>query len=281
MNGWMALFLVLGFSFASSGWGSGMKAEPELTVMTFNIRFGTASDGENAWPNRKEAVFALIRDQKPDVLGLQEALGFQIEEILAAVPGYRVFGVGRDDGVSAGEYSPVLYRADRFGILEAGTKWISDTPDVVGSKGPGANLPRIFTWVKFQDKAGSPFLFLNTHFDHQSAAARLMGAQQLAAFGARFPGLPVVVTGDFNAGLESEPILHFLSSGFTAAKPEVGPFGTFTGFRVGSVDGEMIDHVFYDRRWSLESVLIDRRVVDGRYPSDHFPVVARLSRRVD
>lgn len=273
--------LVLGFGLLGLGTavlGGEEPLEGELKVMTFNIRYGTANDGENAWPHRKEMVFETINRHRPDVLGLQEALDFQIEEILAACPGYRWYGVGRDDGVRAGEYSPVLYRADRLGVLEAGTRWISETPEVVGSKGPGTTLPRIFTWVKFQDKQGGRFLVLNAHFDHQSAAARLMGAEQMAAFAKGQTGWAPVLMGDFNCGAESEPVRYLRGAGFREAKPAEGPWGTFTGFRYGAVDGEMIDHLFYGAGWEMVSAETDRTSVGGRYPSDHFPVVARLRR---
>ena len=108
-----------------------------MTVMTFNIRYGTAKDGENEWSARRDVLFDVIRNANPDLLGLQEALDFQIDEIMAAVPGYAVVGVGRDDGAEKGEYSAILFRRDRFHVAEAGTFWFSDTPSVVASKSWG------------------------------------------------------------------------------------------------------------------------------------------------
>ena len=108
-----------------------------LTVMSFNIRYGTAKDGENEWTARRDVLFEVIRDAKPDLLGLQEALDFQIDEILAAVSGYAVVGVGRDDGAERGKYSAILFRTERFHVAEAGTFWFSDTPTVPGSKSWG------------------------------------------------------------------------------------------------------------------------------------------------
>src|SRR5688500_7368624 len=122
-----------------------------LTVMTFNIRYGTAKDGENEWSKRRDMLFEVIRDGRPDLLGLQEALDFQIDEILAAVSGYAVVGVGRDDGAEKGEYSAILFRTERFHVAEAGTFWFSDTPTVPGSRSWGNQITRISSWARFID----------------------------------------------------------------------------------------------------------------------------------
>ena len=125
-----------------------------LTVMTFNIRYGTAKDGENEWSARRDMLFEVIRDTRPDLLGLQEALDFQIDEILAAVSGYAVVGVGRDDGAEKGEYSAILFRTERFHVAEAGTFWFSDTPAVPGSKSWGNQITRISSWARLIDRDG-------------------------------------------------------------------------------------------------------------------------------
>ncbi len=257
--------------------GTNRSFEDEsMTVMTFNIRYGSANDGENSWSNRKEMVFETIRKNHPDVLGLQEALDFQIQEIIAACPEYRWVGVGRDDGISKGEFSPILYRIDRIGVLDYGTRWISDTPLVVGSKGPGANLPRIFSWAKIRLKSGREGMFINTHFDHQSEDARQLGSKQIVEK-VESESLPFsIVVGDLNSGYESPSVLTFRHSGFLTARPEKGPFGTFTGFVFDKVDGEQIDHIFVRGSASFQSVLIDSWSKANRYPSDHFPIVAEL-----
>lgn len=148
-------------------------AAPEpLKVMTFNIRYGTANDGENRWEARRAQMFALIKSQDPDVIGLQEALHFQVDEILAAVPGYRMVGVGRSDGGHGGEYAAILYRESRLAVRRTNTFWLSDTPDVVKSNTWGAALERICTWAQFDDKLGTPFYLFNLHLDHVSQPAR-------------------------------------------------------------------------------------------------------------
>ena len=127
-------------------------AQEPLNVMSFNIRYGTANDGPDRWELRREQLFQLLRDQLPDVIGLQEALHFQIDEIVAALPEYRMVGVGRSDGGQGGEYAAILYRATRLSVRQTSTFWFSDTPEIVKSNTWGAALERICTWALFDDK---------------------------------------------------------------------------------------------------------------------------------
>ena len=179
-----------------------------LTVMTFNIRYGTAKDGENHWSARREMLFDVIREQNADLIGLQEALAFQIDEIIVAVPGYAVVGVGRDDAARAGEYSAILFRKDRLRVAEAGTFWFSDTPSVTASKSWGNNITRICTWTRFIDADGRGFYHFNLHLDHESQPSREKSAALLKQrIETRpFASEPVIVTGDFNVG-ERNPAL--------------------------------------------------------------------------
>lgn len=184
--------------------------EPVL-VMSFNIRYGTAKDGENEWSARKAMLFDLVREQKADLVGLQEALDFQIGEIVAAAPGYGVVGVGRDDGLRKGEYSAILFRADRFHVADSGTFWFSDTPEVPGSKSWGNNITRLCTWARFVDRDGRGFYHFNVHLDHESQPSRERSALllRLRIAARAVVTEPVVVTGDFNVG-ETNPALATL-----------------------------------------------------------------------
>lgn len=250
-----------------------------FTLMTYNLRYGTAPDGENSWPFRRESVIDLIRSVSPDVLGVQEALAGQIDEIVAALPDYVAFGAGRDDGIRGGEHSSILFRKDRLGLIEGGTKWISATPDLPGSKGPGANLPRVFTWAEFVTAQGFRFLAVNAHLDHQSEPARTLGTTNMLAFVKSRATKAAVVMGDFNCSRGSAPIEVLDRSGFLAAcRPTSGPFVTFNGFKPDVTEGEMIDHIYLSSAWKVESVAIDRRRTKaGGAPSDHYPVIARVS----
>jgi endonuclease/exonuclease/phosphatase family metal-dependent hydrolase len=255
-----------------------------LSVMTFNIRYGTAKDGENEWSARRDMLFEVIRDAKPDLLGLQEALDFQIDEILAAVSGYAVVGVGRDDGAEKGEYSAILFRTERFHVAEAGTFWFSDTPGVPGSKSWGNQITRISSWARFIDRDGRGFYHFNLHLDHQSQPSRERSTVLLRGrIDTRtFPD-PVIVTGDFNVG-ETNPALATLTGGggspfvdtFRVLHPDVRDVGTFSGFKVGSIGPDKIDYVLVPRGTEVLSAEINRFSRNGRYPSDHFPVTARI-----
>lgn len=259
-------------------------AAPEpLTVMSFNIRYGTASDGPNRWELRRDQLFALLKEQSPDVIGLQEALHFQIDEIIAALPEYRMVGVGRSDGGQGGEYAAILYRATRLSVRQTSTFWFSDTPEIVKSNTWGAALERICTWALFDDKQGTPFYVFNLHLDHISQPAReKSGALLLDRIAARSPKLPVVVTGDFNTG-ETNPVTRevakVLRDTFRIVHPQATEVGTANQFKLGETKGEKIDYIFVEAGTEVLSADIVRTSVGGRYPSDHFAVVARIRLR--
>ncbi len=252
----------------------------EWRVMSFNIRYGTADDGANAWPLRRHLVVDVIRRGAPDILGLQEALRSQLDELRTALPGYGEAGVGRDDGRQAGEYAAILFRTDRFDLLASGTFWLSDTPEVPGSRSWGNNVTRIATWVRLRERAGDRTVTVyNVHLDHESQPSRERSvALLLERIRTRGNHDPVIVTGDFNAG-EDNPAVSAMRSLFTDAFRDVHPgdtlVGTFNGFR-GTANGAKIDHIFVSPGIAALEAAIDRSNEDGRYPSDHFPVTARV-----
>jgi endonuclease/exonuclease/phosphatase family metal-dependent hydrolase len=254
-----------------------------ISVMSFNIRYGTANDGDNHWTLRRTFLFDVVREQNADIIGLQEALDGQIREIVEAVPGYAVVGVGRDDAKAGGEYSAILVRKDRFNVAEAGTFWFSDTPAVPGSTSWGNRITRICTWARLIDRDGSAFWFFNVHLDHQSQPSRERSSELLLRrIDARaFPTEPVIVTGDFNAG-EDNPAVQTMVAGkafvdtFRVVHPDEKQVCTFNGFKAERIDGPKIDYVFVQPGTEVLSAAIIRTARDGKYPSDHFPVVATI-----
>jgi uncharacterized protein (DUF885 family)/endonuclease/exonuclease/phosphatase family metal-dependent hydrolase len=273
---------------------SGPAAAAEaIRVMSFNIRYGTAEDGVNAWPKRKQFLADTISAFDPDLLGTQETLAFQRDELLGLLHRYEAAGVGRDDGREKGEMAALFYKPARFEKMAGGHFWLSPEPETVGSKGWDAALPRIATWVKLADKADKaalPILFLNTHFDHQGPEARRESAalirRWLDEHGA---GCRLVVTGDFNAGEGTPPYEALFAAGdgsqstlldtFRVVVPTrgvVGPEGTFTGFDAKSTAGERIDWIGCSRGFRVAEAGIDRSERDGRTPSDHAAVTAVL-----
>jgi endonuclease/exonuclease/phosphatase family metal-dependent hydrolase len=256
--------------------------------MSFNIRYGTANDGENRWANRREFLFDVIRTADADLIGLQEALDAQLREIIAAHPGYGVVGVGRDDGRTRGEYAAILFRKDRFHVSDAGTFWFSDTPEVVASRSWGNTITRICTWARLVDRDGRAFWMYNVHLDHISQPSRERSTQLLAdrIAARRVPTEPVVVTGDFNVGEDNAalPVLlgprtgrpSLLVDTFRVRYPNEQTVGTFTGFVASATTGPKIDYVLVQPGTDVPDAAIVRTIRDGRYPSDHFPVTARV-----
>jgi len=262
--------------------GPALAAEP-IRVMTFNIRFGTAPDGENAWPHRRDLLIKVIREADPDLLGLQEALRSQLDQLVDELPQYVPVGVGREaDG--QGEYSAILFRRGRFDLAAAETFWLSDSPTVPGSRTWGNALSRICTWARFLDRTnGQRIWVFNTHWDHQSQPARLESGRLIAR---RIKELaseePVVVMGDFNAGEDNAAIAALTENGrlledtFRKLHPDKTQAGTFHGFS-GNPGKEKIDAVFIRGPWQTsEAQIVDAHEGD-RYPSDHFPVTATIS----
>ena len=272
-------------SGASIGANGGPAAGARLVAMTYNIRLDIASDGDDAWPNRKDLVAALIAHEQPDVLGLQEVLLHQRDELARALPDYRFIGAARDDGREAGEFSPLAIRASRFAVLDHGTFWLSPTPEVPG-KAWDAAYPRIATWALLRDRAsGQQLRVLNTHFDHVGAEARANSARLIAAWLGTGPqaDLPAIVLGDFNADPQSEPLRILAGSAGPlrearriSASPPYGPPGTFTGFRIDSAAAQPIDHVLVSPGIGVESYAVVTQHWGGRLPSDHYPVAVRL-----
>ena len=273
----VAAVLVAGALAGCAGLG---RSEPEpLDVLSFNIRYANPGDGADTWDLRTDLVFGVIRDHDPDVVGLQEALPRQMDALREAFPAYRFVGVGRD-GDGRGEHAALMIREDRFEVVEHGDFWLSPTPDVVASRGWDAALTRICSWAVLRERAGgAEFLVMNTHFDHQGAEARRESAGVIVRRRARHDELPVIVTGDLNAGEGSPPLAALTAGGlrdtFRDVHPDAREVGTFNGFR-GTADGEKIDYVLVDDRWSTRDAAIVRDHEDGRYPSDHFPVSATV-----
>ncbi len=268
---------------------SASKAEPvstdsTLRVMTFNIRYNNPDDGEHAWPHRKERVASVIRFHEADLVGVQEALKDQIEDLETLLPAYAWIGVGRGDGAAAGEFSPIFFRKDRFELVEQATFWLSETPEVVGSQGWDAALPRIVTWGRFRDKrTGTAFFLFNTHFDHRGAQARTESARLLLEkIDALAGDAPVIVTGDFNVVPTTEAY-RVMAAGLEDARhlsvtPPHGPDETDFGFTVeAGEEGRRIDYIFVhpDVRVQHYGVLTDHW--NGHFPSDHLPVLAEVA----
>lgn len=255
-----------------------------VRVMTYNLRYDTPNDGVNQWTNRISNVTALISKYDPDLIGVQEALKHQIDDLTKGLPQYEYVGVGRDNGKTKGEYSAILFKKDRFEILSQKTLWLSETPDVPGSKSWDAAITRIVTVVKFRDKkSGKSFLHLNTHFDHIGKEARknsaLLLQRLLVKEGIAKDHLPVVISGDFNSEPNEEPYQLMIAKNeimLYDSKPAESTTGTFCGFEVGAMPCKTIDYIFHTRDWKVEKYQVIQDNDGKNYPSDHLPVVVEL-----
>lgn len=256
-------------------------------MLSFNVRYGTAPDGRDAWPHRAPRVKTALERLAPDLAGLQEALRFQLDELREALPGHGERGVAREDGDREGEYAPILYRRERLRPLGGGTFWFSETPERPGSVAWGARHPRICTWARFRivvpDAADARRLYhYNLHWSSTSARARERSAELLLERirTREHPEDPVVVTGDFNADEGEAAFRRLLAGGledtFRALHSREGRVGTHHRFR-GGREGPKIDAILVGSGWTVRAAGIDRGREAGRWPSDHYPVTARLT----
>jgi endonuclease/exonuclease/phosphatase family metal-dependent hydrolase len=242
----------------------------------------TPQDSANAWSYRKEAVKALVRYHDFDIFGTQEGFLHQLRDV-CELPEYTYFGAGRDDGKEAGEHSAIVYRKDRFTILDSGNFWLSETPDTPGKGWDATCCNRICSWAKFKDKlSGAEFYFFNVHFDHQGVVARRESGQLMIEKIRQIAGdAPVIATGDYNSTPETEQIqalsafLHDARS--VSEQPPYGPEGTFNRRFSNPIGKNRIDYIFTSDAFRVAkyAVLTDYREFPF-YPSDHQPVVVEL-----
>jgi endonuclease/exonuclease/phosphatase family metal-dependent hydrolase len=257
-------------------------------VASFNVRNSNAQDGENAWPKRTDLFFDTTLGFKSDLIGFQEVLAVQYDEIVKRLSDYGFCGVARDDGKRKGEWSMVAYRKSRFEAVDQGDFWLSETPTVIGSKSWDAALTRICSWVRLREKTtGQELVFANTHFDHKGVVARQEASRVLSKQLSEIAkGVPAILVGDFNIN-EDNPAYAVLVrpdtpgaiawiDAFRSVHPKRTPEeSSFHAFKGGSA-GSRIDFIFHTKHFTATESEIDRTVRDGRYPSDHYAVTAVL-----
>jgi endonuclease/exonuclease/phosphatase family metal-dependent hydrolase len=262
--------------------------QTSITIMSYNIRYDNPGDGINAWANRKNHVADMMAGiYKADIIGVQEALRHQLDDLQDRMTTYSWVGVGRDDGRDRGEFSPIFYSTERFELVATNTFWLSETPHMPGSKSWDAAIARIATWAKFKDLAtNGEFYVVNTHFDHIGETARLESAKMITAFVEDLEhNLPVVVTGDFNVP-ESSKVYSVLTdfpklsdARYASNSGHKGPTASFSDWEILQPEESRIDYIFVSDDIKVESHLISDDKYNERFPSDHLPVVAKIELR--
>jgi endonuclease/exonuclease/phosphatase family metal-dependent hydrolase len=264
------------------------QPELKLNVMTFNIRLDTPVDSFNTWSNRKEFAAACIDFYETDIVGLQEVIHHQLDDLKHFLPEYGALGVGRYDGKTKGEYCAIMYRKDRFDVLDSETFWLSENPTVAGKKGWDAACERIVTWGHFKDRqTGKDFYFANTHFDHIGKVARRESSKLLLAKLKEIAkDKPVIVTGDFNSVPTSEAIKILtdesnperLLNTYDLSPLRYGPEWSFHNFGKTPVSKRvLVDYVFIrgNIKTGRYGIIYDKKD-SGLYLSDHNPVLCTL-----
>jgi endonuclease/exonuclease/phosphatase family metal-dependent hydrolase len=269
----------------------------ELQLMSFNVRYeNSAEQGDRAWRQRIIGSVEMIHQQQPDVFGVQEAMHGQVADLWASLTDYEFYGAGRDDGKINGEYSGIFYQRDRFGSdpREQGVFWLSDSPEIPGSRTWGNEIPRIVTWMRLLDRmTGRGFYVFNTHWDHKNQTSRekaaLLIAQRIDA--RKHQGEPVILLGDFNS-TESNVSMAYLTgkkvsiAGETKTWPN-GLIDSFQKLHAGEKNRRTLHFWGNSREGSLKvdhilaskgAKIISAEIVSGDQPmvSDHFPVTARV-----
>lgn len=255
-----------------------------LVAATWNLRLNTAADGPDAWPLRRDAVGELIVRHGIDLLATQEAFVDQLEDLDARLPGFARAGVGRDDGARAGEHAAIYWRESRLEALARGDFWLSETPHKPSKGWDARCCHRLCSWVRLRERAtGRQFVAFSAHFDHEGVVARRESAKLvLARLHAIAGALPALLLGDLNATPQSEPVGLLLAGGLRDARaasqtPAEGPLGSFNGFALDAPLRDRIDYILLHGPWRVQRYrALDERRANGRYPSDHLPILAHL-----
>jgi len=254
------------------------QKDTTLEVMSYNIRYNNPDDGINQWKYRKGSLFKYLNERTPAVVGMQEVLHDQLKDLQNALADYAYVGVGREDGKTKGEYSPIFYNKNALEVVESATFWLSETPDQI-SVGWDAALERICTYALFKDlRTRKHFWVFNTHFDHIGTTARKESVKLiLKKINTKNENkLPVLITGDFNLTPETIPIQMFQKAyeDVLAKLPPSAPlYGTFTGFDIEKKAEKRIDYIFHQGFQIISAKHIGLKTPEGHWVSDHHPVV--------
>lgn len=279
------LLSILLFSMAI---GSHLQAQ-SMTIASFNMRYSLEENqkkdsinGED-WRRRGPVIASMIRFHEFEIIGTQECLLHQLEDLSKWLPGYKYVGIGREDGKQAGEFSAILYKTDRFELMDKGDFWLSETPEKPSLGWDATCCNRICSWAYFEDvETNNRFYFFNVHFDHQGVVARKESSKLILTKMAEIAGdNPVILTGDFNGSRDSEwyktlADSELLTDSFEQASDPYANNGSFNSFGRNTSSNSVIDHVFITKQFRSVKWGILTDTYHGKYPSDHFPIMVKL-----
>lgn len=260
-----------------------VSLEAQISVMTFNIRLDAASDGTNAWANRKQEVCKMLRYYCPDLLGMQEVCPNQMDDLKASLSEYEALGVGRDDGKHKGEHSPIFFNKTRFCLVAHGDFSLSETPEVFGRKGWDASYNRVCTWAVLRDrKQGREIAFFNTHLDNNGSVARREGIKLVLERIQKYaPNMPAIITADYNCSDGEAPFAVLRENGMTSVR-DISPivYGTTYSWhdygRAPADERVLLDHVFVNHYIKATRYRVIQDKPEKVWLSDHYPIIVNI-----
>lgn len=272
------LFLAMTLALAATQADAQKNDKTEIKAMSYNIRYGAAKDGTNSWQYRYPATALMIEDEQPDIIGVQEALDYQVKFIPGNFSRYKAIGVGRDNGKTKGEYTAVIYNKKVLKINKWGTFWLSEKPEKP-TKGWDAACKRTATWaIVRHKKSKEKFIFVNTHLDHVGIEARKKGLELILRKIDEInkDGLPVILTGDFNVN-PSDPCLEILTGKMESARTTAEKTDRTASFNNWGKSNDTIDYIYISGFGKcLEFKTVTQRYADRKFISDHYPIIVRV-----
>lgn len=257
----------------------------EFNVATYNIRFDNPGDHGNLWKDRLPHLVSLVNFHEIAILGTQEGLHHQLEDIATNL-GFKFTGAGRDDGAKGGEHSAIFYNPEKFTLLQNGDFWLSETPSKP-SVGWDAAMNRICSFAQFQTKEGAKFWVFNAHYDHVGQKAREESSKLIMdkIKELNSEGEPVVFMGDLNVTPDNNAYQTIVQAQFLNDSYDItelaphGPIGTFNAFNWDMMPDRRIDYVFVSEQLTVKKYAVLSDNYGKKYPSDHFPVFATIKFR--
>ena len=254
----------------------------QIIAGTFNLRYDNPRDTGNLWKDRAPVAAALVRFHQFDIVGTQEGLRNQLDDLQNALPEYAHYGIGRDDGKSKGEHSAIFYKKEKYNVIDRGDFWLSEHAEKPGW-GWDAKHNRICSWVKLKEKKGKKSFFVfNVHYDHQGVQARTESSKLILQKIQQIAGKsPVILMGDFNGNHQSEWYNSINKSGWMSdallqAKNPYLNNGSFNSFKTNNPSKDIIDHIFISKDFKVTRFGILTDTYHGKFPSDHYPVLTEV-----